>query len=86
MHCSYLRGKEVQEGDDVCLCMANSVFCMAETNATSQSKYTLIKTDLKSQHLWNNYSLIITLIYDGIQFAGVLFSISELVFIRKSCP
>ena len=36
-------GKEVQEGGDVCIYMADSLHCTAETNTTFQSKYSPIK-------------------------------------------
>ena len=30
----YLNGKEVQKGGDICVCMADSFCCTAETNTT----------------------------------------------------
>ena len=36
-------GKEVQEGGDVCIYMADSLHCTAETNTTFQSNYSPIK-------------------------------------------
>ena len=35
--------KEVQEGGDTCVPMADSCWCMAETNTTLQSNYPPIK-------------------------------------------
>ena len=32
-------GREAQEGGDICILMADSHCCMAETNATLQSNY-----------------------------------------------
>ena len=40
-------GKEVQEGEDICIPMANSRWCMAETNIIKQL-CSLLKINLKS--------------------------------------
>ena len=34
MHCGDLNGKEVQMGEDVYICMADSFCCTVETNTT----------------------------------------------------
>ena len=34
MHCGDLNGKEVQTGEDLCICMADSFCCAVETNTT----------------------------------------------------
>ena len=52
MHRGDLNGKEVQKGGDISLCMADSVFCTAETKTTLQSKYTPINTNLKSLNIY----------------------------------
>ena len=38
-------GREVQEGRDVCISMADSCGCMAETNTTLYSNYPQSKTN-----------------------------------------
>ena len=52
MFCDDLRGemgdgKEAQEGGDMCMYIANSLCCIAETNTILQSNYTPIKNKLK---------------------------------------
>jgi len=32
MHCGDLNGKEVQKGEDICICVADSFHCTIETN------------------------------------------------------
>ena len=39
--------KEAQEGEDVCVYIANSLCCIAETNTILQSNYTPIKKSLQ---------------------------------------
>ena len=34
MHCGDLNGKEVQKGEDICTCMADSFFSPEETKTT----------------------------------------------------
>ena len=36
-------GREFQEGGDICIHIADSLHCTAETNSTLYSNYTLIK-------------------------------------------
>ena len=42
-------GRETQEGEYICIPMADSSSSMAETNATLQSKYPLIKNNLRKE-------------------------------------
>ena len=50
-------GREVQEGGDVCIHIADTLCCTAETNATLQSNYTPIKDKhLKNPTLCGAYS------------------------------
>jgi len=39
------RGREVQEGGGICILMADSCCCMAETNTVLQSNYPSIKNE-----------------------------------------
>ena len=41
-------GREVQEGGDMCILMADSHCCMAETNTTMESNYLSIKNKFKN--------------------------------------
>ena len=34
--------KEIQKGEDICTCLADSFFCTEETNTTLYSNYTLL--------------------------------------------
>ena len=47
MYWGDLNGKEVQKGDDIRTCMADSFCCTVETNTTLQSNYTPIKINFK---------------------------------------
>ena len=47
MHCGNLNGREVQKGEDICMCMANSFCCAVEANTTLESNHTPIKINLK---------------------------------------
>ena len=40
-------GKEAQEGGDICMYIANSLCCTAETNTILQRNYTPIKKNLQ---------------------------------------
>ena len=42
-------GREVQEGGDVYILMADSYWCMAETNTTLESNYPPIENKLKKE-------------------------------------
>ena len=42
-----LNGKEIQNRADICICMADSFCCTAETNTTLQSNYTPVKINFK---------------------------------------
>ena len=41
--------KEVQEGGDICIPVADSRWCMAETNTTMQSNHPPIKNKFKKK-------------------------------------
>ena len=43
MHCGDLNGKEVQTGEDLCICMADSFCCAVETDTTLLNIYTPLK-------------------------------------------
>ena len=43
--CGDLNGKEIQRREDICICIADSLCCIAETNITLESNYAPIKTN-----------------------------------------
>ena len=45
-------GREVQEGGDIGILVADSHCCMAEANTTLESKYPPIKNNLKKKRMW----------------------------------
>ena len=45
MLCGDLNGKEIQGGGDICICVADSLCCTAETNTAVKSNYTPIKIE-----------------------------------------
>ena len=47
MLCGDLNGKEIHKRGDICIRIADSLCCTAETNTTLLSKYSLIKINLK---------------------------------------
>ena len=47
MGCGDLHGTEIQKGRDMCICVADSRCCTAETNTKLQGNYTPIKIILK---------------------------------------
>ena len=46
-----LHGKEIQKRGDICINLADSLCCMAETNTTFKNSYIPIKINLKK---WSN--------------------------------
>ena len=38
-------GKDIQKREDICMCVADSLCCIAETNTTLKSNYTPIKIE-----------------------------------------
>ena len=43
-------GREAQQGEDICMHIADSLCCTVEMNTTLQSNYTPIKNKLKIKH------------------------------------
>ena len=46
-------GKEVQEGEDICVLMTVSCCCVAETNITLYSNYPTNKNKIKTINYWS---------------------------------
>ena len=52
-------GREVQEGGDIYIHIADSLFCTAETNTTLESNYSPIKTNKTLQSITDNCILLV---------------------------
>ena len=51
MLCGDLNGKKIQKRGDICICIADSLCCTAETNTALLSNYTPIKINLKKRNM-----------------------------------
>ena len=46
MLCDDLNGEKIQKGEDICICVADSLCCMVGTNTTLQINYTPTKKSM----------------------------------------
>ena len=49
MLCGDLDGKSIQKRGDLCICIADSLCCIVETNTILSSNYTPIKINFKKE-------------------------------------